>query len=85
MATYEDLRNRFGYHPATVETIPLHEEVRQRSMDLAVKFEELLPEGREKSLALTKLQEAAMWANASIACNMAPLEAPPTQRRTPHE
>lgn len=70
----DELRNRFGYHPATPETIPLHENVRALSLELAVIFDQGLPEGREKALALTKLQEAAMWANAAIACNLAPLE-----------
>ncbi len=30
------------------------------------------PPSREQSLAITKLQEARMWANAAIACNEKP-------------
>lgn len=36
---------------------------------LAVEIEENCPDSREKSLALTKVEEAVMWANASIARN----------------
>lgn len=31
--------------------------------------DELCPESRERSLAFTKIDEAVMWANASIARN----------------
>ncbi len=72
--TDEDLENRFGYHKASEETIPKHQKIRQSYLDLALFLNELLPEGREKSLAFTALQEAAMWSNASVACNLAPLD-----------
>ena len=34
--------------------------------DYAQEIDMLCPDGREKSLALTKLEEASMWANKSI-------------------
>lgn len=37
------------------------------AMGLAVILNERLPEGREKALAMTKLEECAMWANKAIA------------------
>jgi len=69
-----EINNRFGFHPATNQTRPLHEESREAFTDLAHWVNETLPEGREKSLCLTAIQEAAMWSNAAIACNLAPLE-----------
>jgi len=36
---------------------------------LAAYINENCPDSREKSLAFTKLEEAVMWANASIARN----------------
>lgn len=35
--------------------------------ELALLVDELCPEGREKSLAITKIEESVMWANAAIA------------------
>lgn len=72
--TETELRERFGFHPATEETIPMHEEVRGLCLELARSLNELLPESREKSLAMTALQEAAMWSNAAVAIHLAPLE-----------
>lgn len=63
-----DLTHRFAYHPpAGDETRRAHEEVRELCGDLAQELNERLPEGREKSLAITHLEETLMWSNAAIA------------------
>jgi hypothetical protein len=68
--TTEDLINRFGYHPAnTEEKKSAHELVRAECLQVAVSWNDALPPGREKSLALTKLEEAMFWANAAHARN----------------
>jgi len=72
--TQDDLNNRFGFHPATPETGPMHEAVRGNCLALASTLNSLVPDGREKSLMITALEEAMMWANAGIARGLAPLE-----------
>ena len=62
-----DAEHVFGYHKATDVTLPKHREVRKMFINLALALDELLDDGREKSLAMTTLQEAAMWSNASVA------------------
>ncbi|WP_326491674.1 Acb2/Tad1 domain-containing protein [Rhodococcus sp. DMF-1] len=44
-----------------------HEKVREGCKALAHFLDELLPGGREKSLALTNLEQTMMWANAAVA------------------
>lgn len=62
------LRDRFEYHPPSSPAVGEdHAHVRERLLDAAVTLNNLLPEGREKSLAITKLEEAMFWANAAIA------------------
>lgn len=69
MSTSEqDLRDRFRHHPPKTQArIDAHEGVRDRAADFAVWLNASLPECREKSLALTAIQESAMWANAAVA------------------
>jgi hypothetical protein len=63
-----ELRNRFQYHPAvTDERKKDHEMVRSNLMEIAAWLNVMLPEGREKALAITKLEEAMFWANAAVA------------------
>lgn len=62
-----DLENRFTYHNPNAENRPKHEQVNQTLLAVAEDFDELLPDGREKALALTKLEEVKFWSNASIA------------------
>lgn len=64
----DELANRFKFHPATTDQVKSdHEEVRSLCGALAHDLNELLPEGREKALAMTNLEHVMMWANAAIA------------------
>lgn len=66
--TDEELRHRAAYHaPKTAETVQAHETVRANIVGLTLDWNALLPEGREKSMALTFLDQAMWAANAAIA------------------
>jgi len=66
--TVTDLSNRFSYHPPKdEETKRAHERVRTYLLQMAEEFSDSLPDGREKALVITKLEEAMFWANAAIA------------------
>lgn len=69
-----EIVKRLGFHPATTRTIPIFEENRHRAIELALYYDETLPESREKSLCLTALQETNMWANAAVAIHLSPTE-----------
>lgn len=73
MLSRDEIEGRLGFHPGTSETAPLYDANRKAAIDLAAHFNETCPPGRELALALTAVQEALMWANASVACNLAPL------------
>ena len=64
---YEELRTRFTYHAPDEDKISRHAAIRQQTLQLAMTFDQLAPESREKSLAITKLEEAVYWLNAAIA------------------
>ena len=67
--TQKDLDNRFTYHTPTPEKIDQYALLRNLGKELAEVISEECPHGRERSLAITKLEEVIMWANASIARN----------------
>lgn len=64
-----DLERRFIYHAPKPGQPERYEDLRKLAMVLATEITVSCPPSREKSLALTKLEEAIMWANASIARN----------------
>lgn len=59
----------FTYHPPKGNQQMKYETIRSQAKILAEVFEDLCPDSREKSLAITNLEEAVMWANAAIARN----------------
>ena len=69
MSSYPDIDNRFTYHAPKGDQAARYEKLRDSAKVLAVFIFENCPDSRERSLALTKLEEAIMWANASIARN----------------
>ena len=66
MAT-DDLQNRFRYHAPDETRGMRHERVRNSIGQLADQLDGELPDGREKSLVMTNLEQAMFWANAAIA------------------
>lgn len=67
--TPEQIENIFTYHKPFGDQPQRYELLRAEARELALMIEENCPESREKSLAITNLQQAIMWANASIAIN----------------
>jgi hypothetical protein len=62
-----NLRHRFSYHKPKPGQPEKYQVIRSEALNLALTMEEFCPDTRELSLAFTKLEEAVMWANASIA------------------
>lgn len=71
----ERLRWDFDYHAPDPEKVGRHEHLRDTVYALALYFNSVMPDCREKSLAITKLEEAMFWANAAIARNERPKDA----------
>ncbi len=63
----KELAHRFAYHKPTGAKIGAHGAVRNKLAEVAVFINLFVPEGREKALAITHLEDAMMWANAGIA------------------
>lgn len=64
-----DLENRFTSHAPKDDQLSRYEEIRQNAKQFAMLIDHDCPPSRERSLAMTKLEECVMWANASIARN----------------
>lgn len=66
IASY-DLANRFTYHPPTEGQPEKYEMIRSIAHSYATYLNDTCPDGREKALAMNKLEEVVFWANAAIA------------------
>jgi len=67
--TYAQIKEIFTYHKPFGDQANRYGELRELAKDMANLIQATCPESREKSLAFTNLQQAIMWANASIAIN----------------
>ncbi|SLJ40239.1 Uncharacterised protein [Mycobacteroides abscessus subsp. abscessus] len=65
--SHADIDHRFNYHRPDPEQVTSHETIRGKCREPAHDLDTILPPGREKSVALTKLEEVLMWGNAAIA------------------
>jgi hypothetical protein len=63
------LDNAFTYHKPKNDQPARYEFLRNAAKDFAALILLHVPESRERSLALTRLEECSMWANAGIARN----------------
>lgn len=59
----------FTYHTSNEGQIERYTQIRDKAKELARLIYEACPGSREQSLAMTKIEEAVMWANAAIARN----------------
>lgn len=63
----EEIDRRFQTHkPSYMDTSKM-QDIRSQCRSTAELIEVAVPDGREKALALTKLEESMFWANAGIA------------------
>lgn len=67
--TAEKIENTFTYHKPFGSQPERYEMIRAAAKGIAKIISTTCPDSREKSLAITNLQQAVMWANASIAIN----------------
>jgi hypothetical protein len=63
---YFEIVGRFTYHPPIGSQPDRYVEIRERAMAFALLICQECPDSREKSLAITKIEEAVMWANSAI-------------------
>lgn len=66
---HERVENDFMYHAPNKEQIAYMQDIRWHAKHLAHMIVNLCPNSREQNLALTNLEQAVMFANASIARN----------------
>ena len=67
--TQEQIDNTFTYHKPFSTQLERYQAIRSKAKELAETFKDNASPSRELSLAFTNLQQAVMWANASIAIN----------------
>lgn len=68
------IEHNFKYHPPTGAAVEKHTAIRAKAKEFALLIDGLLPSaaGREKASAISKCEEAMMWACAGIARHTQP-------------
>lgn len=67
--TLDEINNIFTYHSPKGDQPTRYEKIREEAKEMAFIISANCPDSREKSLAITNLQQVVMWASASIALN----------------
>jgi len=65
----KELSDLFQYHPPSQAGVTTHGILSGQFIELARIVDSHCPNGREKSVAMRKLEEAKMWASAGVARN----------------
>ena len=65
--TTDEIDLRFTYHPPRSGQPEKYQAIREAGNAFARLLSSISPPSREQSLAIGKLEEAVMWANAAIA------------------
>ena len=68
MINDEQLKHLFTYHPPINAQIPAYKLIRDNAYIYARFLSSILPKNDEHDIAIEKIREAVMWANASMAC-----------------
>lgn len=63
------IENNYKYHAPKEGQPAKYEAIREKAKELAYLIDGECPNSREKSLAMTNLEQAVMWANAAVARN----------------
>ena len=69
MNVFDAIENNFTYHAPKGDQTKRYEEIRSLAKNLALQIDKMCPDSREKYIAIERIEEAVMWANASIARN----------------
>lgn len=60
------IENNFSFHNISEDKVNYCNTIRSLAKHFASFINQVVPDSREKSLSITKLEEATMWANAGI-------------------
>jgi len=69
MPKTDQIETAFTYHPPKGDQPERYIKLRDAAKAFAFLIDECVPDSREKSVAMTNLEQAVMWANAGIARN----------------
>lgn len=65
----QQIENNFKYHAPQPGQPEKYTAIREKAKELAYLIDSECPNSREKSLAMTNLEQTVMWANAAVARN----------------
>jgi hypothetical protein len=64
---HADIDNRFTFHAPKPGQPEVYQNIRNAAHNLALFINDVAPDSREKSLAITHLEEVVFWTNAAVA------------------